>query len=271
VVVAVIAGACGTGESRSAQDVSATAVTSAQPSTTTTLALVTTTAAPPTLALSPDFVVLISEYGWGASEGVAELQAVLGIAVDGVYGPETRAAHVKALEYVGVTDYQTPLAPWERPESIATTPAVTTTSRAPNYSDPVLSISCGESVTGNWFSYRNSFDVRWGWDQNAGFGSVYIDYGDGRGYTSQTKADAERNAFWHKYQTPGDFRVSAVLTDGSGQAARSSCSWTWTGTSIAPDPVTGPRTGAICRDGWLSSATGSGACSWHGGVSYWLH
>lgn len=30
------------------------------------------------------------------------------------------------------------------------------------------------------------------------------------------------------------------------------------------------RIGAICRDGWRSSATGSGACSWHGGVARWL-
>ncbi len=29
------------------------------------------------------------------------------------------------------------------------------------------------------------------------------------------------------------------------------------------------RTGAICRDGSLSNATGSGACSHHGGVSFW--
>jgi hypothetical protein len=30
------------------------------------------------------------------------------------------------------------------------------------------------------------------------------------------------------------------------------------------------RTGAICADGWRSSATGSGACSHHGGVYKWL-
>ena len=30
------------------------------------------------------------------------------------------------------------------------------------------------------------------------------------------------------------------------------------------------RVGAICNDGWRSSATGQGACSWHGGVRYWL-
>lgn len=31
------------------------------------------------------------------------------------------------------------------------------------------------------------------------------------------------------------------------------------------------RIGAICRDGTTSSATGGGACSWHGGVAEWLH
>ena len=30
------------------------------------------------------------------------------------------------------------------------------------------------------------------------------------------------------------------------------------------------RTGAICKDGWRSSATGRGACSHHGGVLYWI-
>ena len=30
------------------------------------------------------------------------------------------------------------------------------------------------------------------------------------------------------------------------------------------------RTGAVCKDGWRSSATGRGACSHHGGVLYWL-
>lgn len=31
------------------------------------------------------------------------------------------------------------------------------------------------------------------------------------------------------------------------------------------------RVGAVCRDGSRSSATGRGACSWHGGVSRWLY
>ena len=27
---------------------------------------------------------------------------------------------------------------------------------------------------------------------------------------------------------------------------------------------------AVCKDGWISESTGSGTCSWHGGVSRWL-
>ncbi len=31
------------------------------------------------------------------------------------------------------------------------------------------------------------------------------------------------------------------------------------------------RTGAVCKDGTTSTATGSGACSGHGGVDHWLY
>lgn len=33
----------------------------------------------------------------------------------------------------------------------------------------------------------------------------------------------------------------------------------------------GTRIGAVCRDGWQSSSTGSGTCSHHGGVEYWIY
>jgi hypothetical protein len=33
----------------------------------------------------------------------------------------------------------------------------------------------------------------------------------------------------------------------------------------------GYRIGAICEDGWRSSSTGSGTCSWHGGVDHWIY
>ncbi len=35
--------------------------------------------------------------------------------------------------------------------------------------------------------------------------------------------------------------------------------------------IRGDRIGAVCKDGTLSSATGRGACSHHGGVSRWRH
>jgi hypothetical protein len=33
----------------------------------------------------------------------------------------------------------------------------------------------------------------------------------------------------------------------------------------------GTRIGAVCNDGTTTDATGSGACSHHGGVKYWLY
>ena len=33
----------------------------------------------------------------------------------------------------------------------------------------------------------------------------------------------------------------------------------------------GSRTGAVCKDGTTTNATGSGACSHHGGVDHWLY
>ena len=42
-------------------------------------------------------------------------------------------------------------------------------------------------------------------------------------------------------------------------------------TVVEPPAQSRYRVGAICRDGWQSTATGSGACSHHGGVDYWLY
>ena len=47
--------------------------------------------------------------------------------------------------------------------------------------------------------------------------------------------------------------------------------WVYTPRTYTPAPqVNTIRSGAICRDGWRSSATGRGACSHHGGVSMWI-
>jgi hypothetical protein len=48
------------------------------------------------------------------------------------------------------------------------------------------------------------------------------------------------------------------------------------GIAVASDTHSAPlasaeRRGAVCNDAWVSSATGRGACSSHGGVARWLH
>lgn len=40
--------------------------------------------------------------------------------------------------------------------------------------------------------------------------------------------------------------------------------------AVCSGAAPGSRYGAICKDGWRSSSTGSGTCSHHGGVLYWL-
>ena len=42
-------------------------------------------------------------------------------------------------------------------------------------------------------------------------------------------------------------------------------------TDTTSETTSGTRTGAICNDGTSSTATGSGACSHHGGVDHWLY
>ena len=106
--------------------------TTARPATTTappttTIAMTATTVAPTTTAgLSPEFVILVGEYSWGRSEGVASLQRVLGIRVDGEYGPKTREAHQQALAHLGVENYDFPLAPGETPSTTRAPPTTTT-------------------------------------------------------------------------------------------------------------------------------------------------
>ena len=242
--------------------------------TTTTIAATATSAVTPTttVELSPEFVLLMGEYSWGRSEGVASLQEVLGIRADGEYGPKTREAHQEALAYLGVENYDFPLAPWETPTTTAAPRSVTQ-----NYLRPSISLECPDDVEdfGEYSWWRMSFGYNIRWDARAGFDRIKIDYGDGRSYTSYSDSDAEVNAFWHKYWNPGTFRVRATITDGQGKSDTATCSWTWTsywsgGGSTYYDSGGGYRTGAVCADGSTSSATGSGACSWHGGVDYWL-
>lgn len=55
--------------------------------------------------------------------------------------------------------------------------------------------------------------------------------------------------------------VVAVLLMNSG------CGKTKSSTNSTDDCV---RIGAVCKDGTSSDATGSGACSSHGGVDHWI-
>ena len=71
----------------------------------------------------------------------------------------------------------------------------------------------------------------------------------------------------HTYISAGTYTAWLTATDNDGGTD------TVTHSSLVQSPTPTPvrRIGAICKDGWRSSATGSGACSHHGGVAYWLY
>jgi micrococcal nuclease len=89
-------------------------------------------------------------------------------------------------------------------------------------------------------------------------------------------------AFHTDTVSPGTYTIRMQIIDSTGNVIADKAEITLTigwGTQSYTPPSTSStntapsvcvRTGAICSDGWRSSATGSGACSHHGGVAQWL-
>lgn len=91
-----------------------------------------------------------------------------------------------------------------------------------------------------------------------------------------------------EYETPGEKdecekkiswegQRNRALQECNADASKTNCWYdeypgtTLHWTIVASSRSSGGRVGAICRDGWRSSATGRGACSHHGGVAQWLY
>jgi hypothetical protein len=88
--------------------------------------------------------------------------------------------------------------------------------------------------------------------------------------------------------------IAPLTTTTTTTTTLPATNWWWTPTTTIPKVLASPnaytsyssfvpepkklkvkqtlfyRTGAICFDGWRSYSTGSGTCSWHGGVHKWL-
>ena len=61
-----------------------------------------------------------------------------------------------------------------------------------------------------------------------------IDYGDGNGYVTADVDDAENNALWHRYDSPGDYPVRAWVTDANGLTSDTYCTFSWLGAGRSP-------------------------------------
>ena len=138
--------------------------------------------------------------------------------------------------------------------TVATTPVV---------KEPTVTMICPRSASGNWTWY----DANFGYSIQPGSAPITgfaIDYGDGRKFTNSSVDQV----FEHRYTMSGTFKVVAAVLDGNGKIASGSCTWTlsmfssWSGNSGMPS-----LGGSVCRDGTRSPSTGSGTCSWHGGIA----
>jgi antitoxin component YwqK of YwqJK toxin-antitoxin module len=74
-------------------------------------------------------------------------------------------------------------------------------------------------------------------------GNYYEYFSSGTPKTKGYYVDDSESGNWIYYDEDGDYKKFSYVTF---------------------------RVGAICNDGTRSSATGRGACSWHGGVDHWL-
>lgn len=115
-------------------------------------------------------------------------------------------------------------------------------SRSRTYQPPTIDLDCPDDFSYPWGS---STTVNFGYQWNPGTQAVVswsMLYGDGDTYTSETAEDAEANLFWHVYDEPGTYQVTAIIADMAGpQAATTSCTftYTWTGSAAPPQPSGG--------------------------------
>jgi hypothetical protein len=92
-------------------------------------------------------------------------------------------------------------------------------------------------------------------------------------YFGDREIAAEKAAALKVQQTTQAQAAAAAAAQAQAQAAAKAkaAAVVPTPTPTYSTPSSGARTGAICKDGTPSSATGSGACSHHGGVDHWLY
>lgn len=95
--------------------------------------------------------------------------------------------------------------------------------------------------------------------------------------TLEEKNECDKRVAWEKAK-------NAALAECNADPTKTNCWYDeypgagihWTNVAKKSAATTkaasnsGGRTGAICKDGWRSSATGRGACSHHGGVARWI-
>lgn len=99
----------------------------------------------------------------------------------------------------------------------------TTVSRVPPRAAPSIRINCGYDGNG-WYEWMH---VTYGYSYSGDIVEWGMDYGDGKSFVARSKNQADQDLFWHKYWSPGSYRVRAWVIDSFGRRDEASCTFNW--------------------------------------------
>ena len=142
-------------------------------------------------------------------------------------------------------------------EAQATDSQVVLVTPPPRNSPPVASFT--RTPLSGEAPLNMSFDASSSYDSDGSITSYTWSFGDGGSGSGVTVS--------HTYSSSGTYSAQLTVSDNGGMT--STVTHSILVQSSTPTPSR--RIGAICKDGWRSSATGRGACSHHGGVDHWLY
>ena len=100
-------------------------------------------------------------------------------------------------------------------------------------------------------------------------GQLSIKHYNNNNFLSGQFIDGEKNGIWKEYYSNGQLKYKGEYFNNDERGI-----WTYYNYDGSKDKsykYEYVRVGASCCDGTTSNATGSGACSWHGGVCSWIN
>lgn len=133
---------------------------------------------------------------------------------------------------------------------------------------PVAPTGFTVSVSGN--------SVTFSWSNVSGATDYTVEAGSSPGGAGTLSISTSQTSYTWNGAAAGTYYARVGARNACATGAASAEVVVAVASTSSPSPIPSPspsrqRIGATCNDGWLSSATGSGACSSHEGVRCWRY